>query len=147
MNCKPTGSSGRGRIKFCRPLALLLTLWHLTCLPSAATTTSVNCSCPSSRLNTLNRLFWWLFHLRQYCCPAGVTPPDPPIVSTICPHNVTTEGPERPGPNLKKWLENREETAKCQPECHGNVPVISHTNTIYFHLPAFFETVEPAVGA
>ena len=62
---------------------------------------------------------------------------------------VTTEGgPERPGPNLKKWrLENREETAKCQPECHGNVPVISHTNTIYFHQPAFFETVEPAVGA
>ena len=61
----------------------LLTLWHLTCRPSAATTTSVNCSWPSSLLNTLNRLFWWLFHLRQYCCPAVPTPPDPPIVSTI----------------------------------------------------------------
>ena len=82
MNCKRTGSSARRSIKLCQ-LLTLLTLWHLTCLPSAATTTSVNCSCPSSLLNTLNRLLWWLFHLRQYCCPAVPTPPDPPIVSTI----------------------------------------------------------------
>ena len=75
------------------PAARLLTLWHLICFPSAAIMTSVNCSAPRSLVKTRSRLFWWLFHLRQYCwcccccccCwPAPWdTPTGPPMLSTI----------------------------------------------------------------
>ena len=37
-------------------------------LPSAARMTSVKCWWLRSLVNTLSMLFWWLFHLRQYCC-------------------------------------------------------------------------------
>ena len=64
-----------------------LTLWHFICFPSAAIMTSVNCSCPNNLVKTLSMLFWWLFHLRQYCCDPMV-PPGPPILSTIQMHQI-----------------------------------------------------------